>query len=350
MGILVGREREELAVKLALVARQHAVLIGPPGTAKSLLVETIAGAAGLRVFKLLMSPFTTDTDLYGPTDVKALTQEGRYRRLVDGFLPTAEVAFLDEIFKASRAILNSLLRIMNERRFMVEAPYEIEVPLVSVLSGANEIPPPELSAIYDRFLIRAPVRYLQRTESNLMSLLKFGLNGVPAFPVRDMWAVFDRVIVPDEILRLIVAIVFELEKEGIVVSDRRIRQSVDVLKASAVLNGRDVVERSDLLALEFVFWHDPKHVEKVRSVIREAVSPELAQVEALMSELEQSYTEAIRNSTPQSIAEFIAKAKNVVEELKKIRTSDPEVARAIDEAVERINGWKMDIVSGGGRE
>src|SRR5919206_5226780 len=148
----------------AVVAGEHVLLLGPPGTAKSALVRAMAQAFGGTYFERLLTKFSTPEELFGPISLKALEQD-RYARVVTDKLPEAQFAFVDEVFKANSAILNSLLTAMNERVFHNDgAP--LAMPLVSLFGASNELPEgKELEALFDRFLIRFDVAYLLRPSS-----------------------------------------------------------------------------------------------------------------------------------------------------------------------------------------
>src|SRR5438105_3881964 len=138
---------------ITAVAGEHMLLVGPPGTAKSAMVREFARLVDARYFEYLLTRFTEPNELFGPVDIKAF-REGTYTRRTELMLPEAEIVFLDEIFRSNSAILNSLLTILNERRFS-NGPRVMQVPLLSMFGASNEVPNDDnLSAIFDRFLLR----------------------------------------------------------------------------------------------------------------------------------------------------------------------------------------------------
>ncbi|HEY0840722.1 MAG TPA: AAA family ATPase, partial [Vulgatibacter sp.] len=137
-------ERDEVVDGLlcALVAGQHVLLLGPPGTAKSDLAQELCSRIeGAEHFQWLLTRFTTPEELFGPVSLRGLEQD-RYLRITAGKLPRAHVAFLDEVFKASSSILNTLLSVLNERRYDGgDGPSR--VPLLFLVGAANELPEDE---------------------------------------------------------------------------------------------------------------------------------------------------------------------------------------------------------------
>src|SRR3954470_9537094 len=138
---------------ITLVAGEHMLIVGPPGTAKSALVRQLARLVDARYFEYLLTRFSEPNEIFGPVDIKAF-REGTFVRRVEAMLPDAEIVFLDEIFKSNSAILNALLSILNERRFFTGSA-TIRVPLCSLFGATNEVPNDDaLGAIFDRFLVR----------------------------------------------------------------------------------------------------------------------------------------------------------------------------------------------------
>src|SRR5450755_1843488 len=139
---------------VTLVAGEHMLIVGPPGTAKSALVRHLARLIDARYFEYLLTRFSEPNEIFGPIDIKAF-REGTYVRRVEAMLPDADIVFLDEIFKSNSAILNALLSILNERRFFTGSR-SIRVPLSSLYGATDEVPNDDaLGAVFDRFLVRA---------------------------------------------------------------------------------------------------------------------------------------------------------------------------------------------------
>src|SRR5215471_20250577 len=162
---------------VTLVAGEHMLIVGPPGTAKSAMVRHLARLIDARYFEYLLTRFSEPNEIFGPVDIKAF-REGSYVRRVEAMLPEAEIVFLDEIFKSNSAILNSLLSILNERQFFTGSA-SIKVPLCSLYGATNEVPNDDaLGAIFDRFLVRTLSENLD--SFHFHGLVERGIRGEAA--------------------------------------------------------------------------------------------------------------------------------------------------------------------------
>src|SRR5258708_9649221 len=149
----LGKDEIIRLMMIAVVAGEHCVLLGPPGTAKSALIRSLAELMQARYFEYLLTRFTEPNEIFGPVDIGAF-RDGVYKRNTAGMLPEAEVVFLDEVFKSNSAILNALLTLLNERKY-ASGGVVFECPLLSCFGASNEVPSDEtLTAIFDRFLLR----------------------------------------------------------------------------------------------------------------------------------------------------------------------------------------------------
>lgn len=260
----------------ALLTGSHLLLIGPPGTAKSQLANEICRKiTGARYFQWLLTKFTTPEELFGAVSLKGLEND-EYRRVTSGKLPEAHIAFLDEVFKASSSILNTLLTIMNERIFY-NGTEKVRIPLISLFGASNELPSEEdeLEALYDRFLLRYVVDYIKEDFRFLKMLNtenEISEEGVITSEELDSCREEAKMVkLPSNILKLVSRIRKELAKKGITPSDRRYKQSVSLLKSRACLEGRSEVSEDDLRFLENVLWREPGEKAEIQSVIHQSL-------------------------------------------------------------------------------
>lgn len=262
-----GLLERSAAVRLALLAAlagEHVLLIGPPGTAKSELARRLHLAfADARYFERLLTRFSVPEELFGPLSLAAL-EEDRYERLIDGYLPTAGIAFLDEVFKANSAILNALLTLLNEREFD-NGVQRLAVPLISVVGATNEVPHEEgLRAFHDRFLVRVPVAPVSDAQFAALLTLTPPAS-VPTHPLRrdeleSLRQAAASVTLPDPVLRALQAARGFAQEQALPVSDRRWRQTVALLRVQATSEGRTSVDEADLWLLPYVLPERPEQV------------------------------------------------------------------------------------------
>ena len=269
-------ERAELidGALAALLSRSHVLLIGPPGTAKSMLAEELCTRIeGANYFQWLLTRFSTPEELFGAVSLKGLEQDD-YRRVTSHKLPEAHIAFLDEIFKANSSILNALLTLINERIFH-NGRERITTPLITLFGASNELPDEEeLSALYDRFMFRFMTSYIAE-DFRFLKMLEGGTaearTTLTFAELNELSEVARAVKVPGAILNEIAELRRTLGREQIVVSDRRWKNSLDVLRAHATLFERSTVIEDDLMFLEHVLWKDPEERPKVTEILRRLV-------------------------------------------------------------------------------
>lgn len=277
---------DEVEIALAaLLSRYHVVLLGPPGTAKSMLATDLVHTfENAHLFKYLFGKFTTPEEVFGPLDVSKLT-EGKYQRILTGKLAEAEIAFIDEFFKANTAIQNALLTAMNERQYD-HGIGRVDIPLMTLFAASNELPEgEELWALYDRFHFRKTVDYIQE-PTNFVRMLKAPDEAeIPTISMDNLRAAQNAVLqvnVPESVFETLVEIRSDMQMEGIIVSDRRYRQTIGALRASAWLNERDTVGDEDFSILQHMLWTNPINAKKVSRVILNHTNPlELAAQEII---------------------------------------------------------------------
>jgi MoxR-like ATPase len=280
-------EREEIiAVSLlGALCGQNTFLYGPPGTAKSLISRRIACAFEQPTyFEYLMNRFSTPEEVFGPVSIKAL-KEDHYIRKTDNYLPKADFAFLDEIWKSSPAILNTLLTLINEHVFRNGEAIE-QAPLKALIAASNETPDANqgLEALYDRFIVRlmvGPIREVQHFDQLLNSKPTEAKIDIPSAlqVTRNEWSEWmtqlHQVKLSAETLTIIHLIREQLEQQyetlKIYVSDRRWQRAAMLMKSAAFFNDRRETNHSDALLLQHCLWTHEENRHAVWDIVAEAV-------------------------------------------------------------------------------
>lgn len=252
---LVDREVVAEAVALCAVAREHLLVVGAPGTAKSEAVRRVAQQVGGRYFEYLLGRFTEPNEIFGPVDLRRL-REGVVEVATDGMLPEAEIAFLDEVFLGSTAILNTLLGLLNERVFR-QGGTVTAVPLRVCVGATNVLPEdPALAAFADRFLARIFIEPV--ADARLEELLEEGARRPrPAAPTEALTAL-DRLAAAAEhcdlgtVRPLLGAAIRRLRAAGVLISDRRAVRAQNLIAAAAALDARMAATPEDLWVVPLI--------------------------------------------------------------------------------------------------
>lgn len=325
---LIGRGEEVNTAIVALLSRQHHLQVGPPGTAKSLLADTITGLVGdAEQYSLLFSRQTKVEEVYGPISLNALAEEDTVRFNTNGFLPGAHIFFGDEIFKASAALLNTLLWLLNERKFRNDGE-TVKVPLISGFFGSNEFPEDErLAALYDRIAFRHWIDDINSGES-FHKMMKAHMNRTDLEPVvalADIQAahkVVDAVVIEDRIIDALWEIAQGLRREGIVVSSRTMANSTRIIRAAAFLRGATEANLSDIAILRHVLWSDKDDRKKVAGVVLDHAAPLIKEanelregVDALQAEIAKSQQDQNHASRKSKAVPHKAKLKKFLKDL-----------------------------------
>ncbi len=313
------KETEISLSLLAALAGESIILLGPPGVAKSMVARQLKTAfREAQSFEYLMSRFSTPDEIFGPVSIQKLKTSDTYERAMEGYLPTADVVFLDEIWKAGPAIQNTLLTVINEKIFR-NGNREMHLPLKLLVAASNELPAKGegLEALWDRFVIRIESRPIKLeknframlldshadflgptdfTDSTDFSGFTGGLGHADFADNADFsdlkitaeeyaeWAEkICKIGVKEEVLDAISAIRKSLravnvdeaaERRNIYVSDRRWKNIVRLLRTSAFMQDREEVDICDLLPIYHCLWQEPEERDAIRNiVIRALFSP-----------------------------------------------------------------------------
>jgi MoxR-like ATPase len=277
-----GRGTVVELMKLALICREHVLLLGPPGSGKSELVMRFArGIQAQSSFQYLLTRFTEPAELFGPIDIGQF-KTGRFHIITEGMLPRAEIAFLDEVFQASSAILNTLLTLIHERTFHNGTESQ-PVPLISLFGASNELPDDSnLLAFSDRFVLRMQLEMIP--DSALGDLIDKGWN-LEMEHMRPQEATATAWVNPQMLARLnaqlsqisiepirtqYIEIIRRLRAEGVVLSERRIVKCLKLIRGAALLKGRSEAGPGDFWPLNHV-WNTHDEVATLREVVQPLV-------------------------------------------------------------------------------
>lgn len=296
---------------LSAIAGESIFLLGPPGVAKSMVARRLKLAfKDASAFEYLMSRFSTPDEIFGPVSISALKDEDRYERVTDGYLPTATIVFLDEIWKAGPAIQNSLLTVINEKIFR-NGKTSVKVPLKGLIAASNELPAAGqgLDALWDRFIVRIMVKGIEDLSDFDMMISSVGEH-TPEVESElcisdseyDEWqkeisgvgihySVFE---VIHSIKESIEEYNSALENEGSVtpplyVSDRRWKKLIKLMRTSAWLNGQKEIRLSDCLIIQHCIWNEAGQIDMtadmVQSAIRKSAQGYMLNIDSLEREI-----------------------------------------------------------------
>jgi len=348
--------REEIDILwTAILSKKHIYLLGEPGTGKSMLCRAIAQhIEGARYFDWLLTKFTTPDEIFGPPDISSI-EEGKYRRVIDGKLPTVHIAFLDEVFKANSSILNALLKILNERLFDNDTQ-PIEVPLISLFTSSNELPSEDenLSALYDRLHLRKIVTQITDIE-NERKLLKLNDKYEPKTKITlDEIYTLHKIVKKVDIDYIIddaIKIFRTLKDKGIFISNRRKKESMDIIRAYTLLNGKTKADTDDLEILQYVLWNEPQEVQNVASTVLQISNPfeeKAKEIMAMLDDLEkriEQYTELNPEvfEIYQKLLTIDKDVKNLLETAERIQKNTKSLREVRDRIKNMIKAMRKDF-------
>jgi len=277
---------------LSAVAGESIFLLGAPGVAKSLIARRLKYAfKDGSSFEYLMNRFSTPDEIFGPVSIKQLRDEDKYQRVVENYLPSATVVFLDEIWKAGPSIQNALLTILNEKIYRNGDVIIDPVPMKALISASNELPSKGegLEALWDRFLVRIVVDGVQ-DKQNFNDMISKSLNSY-SDTVTELLKIsndeykkwskdIDNIEIPISIFNVIHIIRKYIDQHNkreenkdkqIYISDRRWRKTVRLLRTSAFLNDRNAVDLMDCFLIKDCLWNETEQIQTVSQFVKDAI-------------------------------------------------------------------------------
>ncbi len=338
----------ELMITCA-IAQEHLLIVGPPGTAKSALIKQFAlfcSAEDEQYFEYLLTRFTEPNEIFGPVNIASFREGEGMHRNTDGMLPNAQIAFLDEVFKANSAILNAFLTILNERTFY-NGGHPETVPLISAIGATNSIPDESgLGALYDRFLLRF---WTDNVEESLFSDLfqrgwelerkritgGYGMqitNITTTNALRELYETLEQVDM-SKVAEPYREIVRRIRAEGIQLSDRRVIKLLKLIAASALRHKRTQADPGDFWILRHV-WSDPEQISNLQTIVNpyvDAFSGDTWSVERALSTIEDDINllsarqETLKTDT--DFADFLQQLETLRRELLRHSAGEKEAAK-----------------------
>lgn len=326
-------ERDDVIklLQLAIVSKTNALLLGPPGTAKTKITHNICSRiVGSNYFEWMMNKTSDPSEILGSFSVKQMEND-KFMRVTKGKLPEAHIAFLDEVYKSNAPCLNAILTIMNEHIFYNDG-VAVDIPLISLVGASNEPPEDEsLAALHDRFIFRINVSYVtdagnkKKMHNNYINERNPVAFSAPktTITLEEIEALNTKskqVIVSKDIINQFIRLISSLGRNAIHVSDRRQNECFKVMQSAAVLAGRDRVVLDDFLPLVYVLWEEENQIPVIREEITKLINPYDDKINEVKANFEQ-----IRND--------INKINNQNDKMRKCIEAKP----ALDKLVSKVN-------------
>lgn len=327
----IDRTEEIHTLILAILSRQHILLLGRPGVAKTNMVTAISHLFNVSFFRRLVNQFTSPDELFGPTSIKAI-KEDINRRNLKGKAGDSDLVLLDEVFKGGPSILNTLLALMEER--VIDNSDKqgndqlVNAPLMSLIGTSNEVPARDegLEAFYDRFLIKLMIQPL-KTEadiSRLLSLQPMDYENAPTISREDLvvaQTTISSMSLPQSVIKSMLVLWEGLRDNEIWVSDRRFKTSVTVMAADSWLKGYSDINIDSLRILANIFWTESEHMLEVKKLVISSLNPD----ESIAADIKLAAIEAMDSITPDSdqgdVLQIADQMKTMLQQLEKFEST-----------------------------
>lgn len=333
-----GIYERETVIRLALltaIAGESIFMLGAPGIAKSLVARRLKLAfKDARTFEYLMSRFSTPDEIFGPVSVSKLKNEDKYERIISGYLPEADIVFLDEIWKAGPSIQNALLTVLNEKIYRNGNREEL-VPIKGIISASNELPSQGegLEALWDRFLVRILVEGIQEKDSFERMICMTQEDRIVEFDpslkisaeeYAEYSELIDMVSIGDDVLHVIHTIRYYIQRynkklkdssKALYVSDRRWRKIVRLLRTSAYLNGRDAVDLMDCFLIQYCIWSEPEQILHTKRFVVDAISSNGYKLDLKLEDLKEDIEIVRKDFIQETRTNAIISVEELVHEL-----------------------------------
>lgn len=358
---LIERQQEVDYALTSLLSQESLLLVGFHGTAKSLLLDGLVGWLHGTKFNYLLNKFTDPAEVLGPFSMQELRSNDKYIRVTDGYLPTADVVFLDEVFNSSSALLNTLNKALNERTIR-NGTHDVHIPMRLFVGACNKVPNADeikdLGALFDRFLLRSFVRP-QISKAGRHRLLALTVTGQP-WVERDHTPKLSTSLSLSELdaashaaahltwskdaEEALETILDEIERAGIILSPRRQFKSVGIAQSFAWLDGANEVAPEHLEILQSVLWDDPQdQPAKVSEIVVRIANPAGSKVNGFLQEMH----EILTKSDLRDLAKAAEATKKLGEISKQLSQLDgPKAAKALDEVKAEIKRIRLSAING----
>ena len=333
------------AVTVGLLSNLNVIMVGPPGTAKTDISQAWSShISDARYFGTTLNPFTTPDEVFGAFDIKLYKESSVFKRHTAGYLPDAHIVAIEEIFKAGKGMLNSLIEVAHPSRLYSNGPERIKTPVLTMIGTSNELPvgEEELSAIYDRMIIKIYVQPIGDAVNYMKMISNTNPYGDPktSISLKDIASAREAVSnveLGKGILKRLSVLRENLIKVGIHPSDRTGKLSVGALKANAFLRGSDKVEDEDMMFLRHMMWYDPSEETPVWSAIIEMIKPELKELTEILERVDKGAQQALESEKDDELLAVHRKIQVYITRAKELRSGMAKKKRSTVECDDIIN-------------